>query len=74
MKQPTITASARVQVTVEIDAGQPWGGNCSVDQVYSQAKESALQRLTQALKPGEHGIIRIVGEPRVLGVFTEPQK
>lgn len=50
-----IKAKARVQITVEIDAGAGWGGECDLEQVYKQAKESALQTLSVALKPGEHG-------------------
>ena len=66
-----ITAKARVQITVEVDAGSPWGEDCSIGQMYKQAKESAQKNLLNALKPGTHGIVSIVGEPKVIGVITE---
>lgn len=66
-----ITAKARVQITVEVDAGAPWGDDCSIGQMYKQAKESARTNLLNALKPGAHGIVSIVGEPKVIGVITE---
>jgi len=66
-----ITAKARVQIIVEVDAGAPWGDDCSVGQMYKQAAESGCNKLLAALKPGMHGIVTIIGEPKVIGVITE---
>lgn len=66
-----IQAKARVQITVEVDAGAPWGEDCAIGQLYKQAAESARSNLINALKPGEHGRVTILGEPKVVGIITE---
>lgn len=66
-----IKAKARVQLVVEIEPEDRWGGDCAIDQLYKQAAESALQILSAALKPGEHGKITLAGEPKVIGIITE---
>lgn len=65
-----IEARARVQIVVEVDASM-WGEDCSIGQLYKQAAESGICALNAALKPGEHGRIRLIGEPKVIGVITE---
>lgn len=65
-----VTATARVQLTVEIVASSHWGDNCQIDQVHRQAAEDALAFL-RALPPGQ---MRIIGEPRVLVVITEQER
>lgn len=62
------TCRARVQVTLEIDAGSAWGGDCALQQVYDQAGREVIQRLHNALRPTE---VRIIGEPKVTTVITE---
>lgn len=69
--EKSMQVKARVQITVELDAGAPWGEETSIGQMYKQAKESALNNLLNALKPGAHRILSIVGEPKVVGVITE---
>ncbi len=66
-------ATARVQITVEVEAGS-WGSDCQISQLYKQAAESGKSTLINALKPGEHGLIKIVGEPKVFGILTEEVK
>lgn len=66
-----IQAKARVQMTVEVDAGAPWGAECTIEQMYKQAADSARTNLINALKPGEHGRVSIVGEPKIIGILTE---
>ncbi len=66
-----IKAKARVQMTVEVDAGAPWGAECTIEQMYKQAAESARTNLINALKPGEHGRVHLVGEPKIIGIITE---
>lgn len=63
----TIQAKARVQITVEVDAGS-WGNDCPIGQLYKQAAESGKINLLNALKPG-HAII--IGEPKVISIITE---
>ncbi len=73
---------ARVQVTVEIDVPDAWGGDCTVAQVFVQAKDSAIGILRwhfivdgftnagptdMASRPK----VSIVGEPIVLAIHTE---
>jgi len=65
-----VVAKARVQLIVEVDGGQPWGGDCQIGQLYQQAAESARTTLINALKPGVKGIT-IIGEPKVVGIITE---
>ena len=68
---PSSSATARVQVTVEIVAGT-WGNDCSLEQVYKQAGEDACNKLTRALNPKDSAPIgRIVGTPKVLAVLVE---
>lgn len=66
-----ITAKARVQITVEVDAGAPWGEDCPIGQLFKQAKDAARENLLNSLKPGMQGILSIVGEPKVIGIITE---
>lgn len=66
-----IKAKARVQIIVEVDADSLWGDECSIGQLYKQAADSARLILFDVLKPGEHARIRVIGEPKVVGVITE---
>jgi hypothetical protein len=66
-----IHASARVQITVEVDAGAPWGDECTVGQLYAQAAEAGRNNLLNALKAGAGASMRIVGEPKIIGIITE---
>lgn len=68
-----IHAKARVQIIVEIDAGAPWGEDCSIGQMYKQAAESAQNSLLNAFKTGSPADIglRLIGDPKVVGIITE---
>ena len=48
-QEKRVRASARVQVTVEIDVGDTWGTGSPVEQVHRQAAESAINLLRRAL-------------------------
>lgn len=61
----------KVQFTVEVDGGQPWGDQAQLGMLYRQAKESALNAIRDALSSGDQNEIRIIGEPKVIAVTTE---
>lgn len=70
-----ISASARVQVTLEVlDCGS-WGPTCTVEQVHKQAKETAVNQVEKLVREGKvngqqvYGI-RVLGNPVVTGVFS----
>lgn len=70
MTDKEISATAKVIITVEIDnTGGSWGKDCTVEQIHKQARQGAMNRLGQLIQR-ERGI-RIVGEPRVLGITYE---
>ena len=64
-----IRASARVQVTVEVDTNA-WGGECTIGQLYDQAADSGRKTIEKMIYDRKDGIVRIVGEPKVIGVIT----
>lgn len=66
-----IRATARIQIVVEVEAAA-WGADCTIGQLHKQAAESARATLTSALKPGAEGhTVRVIGEPKVIGILTE---
>lgn len=71
MGDTRVRASARVTLTVELEAGQAWGADCTVAQVRKQAAEAVLDKLNHGL--GRNGW-RIVGTPSVVQVFAEDEK
>jgi len=76
-----VKVSARVQLTVEIDVSDTWGGNCAMDQVYDQAVEAARSALAHGIKidgryrsdaiPSKLRSARTIGEPKVSAVIVE---
>lgn len=65
-----LTAHARVQILVEVREAA-WGGDCSIEQLYSQAAEGGVQKLAAVLREKLNGQFVIIGEPKVIGVITE---
>lgn len=65
-----IQAKAKVQITVETDA-ECWGEDCSIGQLYKQASESGITNVRNALQSSMK--VRIIGEPKVIGIITEQQ-
>ena len=68
---------ARVTVTLEIPVPDAWGADCTLGQVYVQAKDSAIGILRRYFDLGD-GVMysqeqkaRIVGEPTVVAIHTE---
>jgi hypothetical protein len=67
----TITAHAKVRVTLELSHLGSWGDNCTVAQVQQQAIEQAIGRCRQAFK--NNSAMNLIGEPEVVMV-TYPEK
>lgn len=73
-KTPETSVSATVQLTLEIKVGDGWGGDCALDQVYKQARESAVGMINEALRAGKPTLqdrIKIVGTPSIAAVVVE---
>jgi hypothetical protein len=64
---------ARVSVTIEVDLGDAWGPDCSVEQIFKQAKESARNQIDRATRNGGLPGWRIVGEPKVTAILFEKE-
>lgn len=79
-----VTARAVVRVTLEIDSEQRWGDGCKIDQIMSQAKESAIgafrnllaHRAPRTESEIDHARQRFVlrGEPEVISVLVEEER
>lgn len=64
----TFSATAKVQITIEVDAGSSWGPDCTVSQVHNQAGREAVQRLMNTLAAAKTRC-RVIGEPKVITVM-----
>jgi hypothetical protein len=60
-------ARARVQLTLDVDAGSTWESSCPVGQIHEQAAREAVEMIERVL-PGR---IRVIGEPKVTAVSVE---
>jgi hypothetical protein len=47
-----LVATARVEVVLEVNVRDSWGGDCPIDQVHRQAKEAARIALHHLLSKG----------------------
>lgn len=63
----TSNSRARVTVTLEISISDNWGGDTTVDQIVSQAKTSAIQKLVNMTRSEA----RIIGEPVVNMIMVD---
>lgn len=77
MADDDVQATARVQVTLDIESGSVWGSGTDLAQVHKQATEGALARLRSALDPTTPvhrrpapNVFSVVGAPRVIMVTT----
>lgn len=61
-----ITAKAKVQITVEVEASA-WGGDCPISQLYKQAGDSGIEQLRSLLRGSS---VKIIGEPKIIGILT----
>lgn len=64
----TFSATARVQVVIEIDAGTSWGPACTVEQVRDQAGREAVARLVRIIADSEANAT-VIGAPKVIAVM-----
>jgi hypothetical protein len=65
-----ITASARLQVTLDLPAGSTWGSDCSIDQIFRQAGEETVQGLRNLLSQHYGPSARVI-DSKVTAVFAE---
>ncbi|MFK0088726.1 hypothetical protein ACIQUS_15690 [Pseudomonas sp. NPDC090755] len=67
------TTSAKVTITLELSSLGSWGPDCTIDQVYRQAREAAIGRLNKVLK--DHvASTRILGPVIVEAITTDLEK
>lgn len=62
-----MAATARVRLTIEIDAGSTWGDDCTARQIYDQASKEARHAIDDMIL-GSNKIgtrCKIVGKPEV---------
>lgn len=73
MPDSKTTAIAVVTMTVSIELSQPWGGECTLDQVQKQARGDAEERLGMARAALAKDGIRI-GEVRSVRIVLNEEK
>jgi len=75
MSKPTVrtTTGAVVTLTVQISNVGSWGPDCTTDQVYRQAVESAIGRVRNAFAKDPRGV-KIIGNPTVQAIATDMEK
>ncbi|WEK32914.1 MAG: hypothetical protein P0Y58_12210 [Candidatus Pseudomonas phytovorans] len=67
------STGAKVTITIEMTNLGSWGPDCTLDQVYRQAREAAVGRLNKVLK--DHvATTRIMGSVIVEAITTDLQK
>lgn len=66
-----MTATARVRLVIDMPLSGSWGNDCTIDQVYKQARESALEyiRATKQSVPKGLPLGTVVLESEVTAVF-----
>ena len=72
-RNTVVTASAKVQVILEIDAGSRWGNDTLLAQIDTQAIDDVnhtLQRLETFAKSLGVGV-RVVGQPTLVSVQVQ---
>lgn len=65
-----VRATARVKLVLEVVLPDRWGGDCSVSQAHKQAKDSALNIISQKIA-GSGRDIQIIGEPESVVIIAE---
>lgn len=68
------SATARVTVTLELDSDSSWGSNCSLEQIYNQAREGVVNRVHNALYKGnEYRNLKII-DTKVTAIWATEEK
>ena len=65
-----IRTKARVRILLEIALPTVWEGDCPLDQVYKQSKDSARNIIAQAIANSGRNI-RLVGTPETEAILVE---
>ena len=68
-----ITARARIQITIEMDLGQPWSAGTTVGEVYRRAGAEACEKMRCVIQKIPEETV-IIGQPKIIGVFTNEAK
>lgn len=67
------STAAKVTLTIELTNLGSWGPDCTIDQVYRQAREAAIGRLNKVFK--DHtSTTRILGPVVVEAITTDLEK
>lgn len=65
------SATACVELTIEIEVGSSWGGDCSVAQVHKQAEDEARDKLHRMISEAKgYGNVRLIGHPKVTAILA----
>lgn len=67
-----IRARARARVTIEFLVEDVWGSDCPMDQIYKQARESALGRIRDGIKTD--GIEAELLDVKVTAILVEEER
>lgn len=69
----TTSVTSRLRLTIEVSSGSNWGGECALDQVYSQTSRETLNKVLDIfLKAGVR--VTIIGQPEVIAVTTATKR
>lgn len=74
MSKPRVrtSTSAVVTLTIELTGLGSWGPECNTEQVYRQAREAALRRLSRLFNGDPNGV-RVVGAVGVKSITTDTE-
>lgn len=67
-KVSNVRATAVVHLTLRVEVSDSWGGDCPTEQVFRQARESAVNMINNALyrdRDQMRTTIKIVGTPHI---------
>lgn len=67
-----VSATARIQVTVEISGGS-WESDCGMEQLFEQAAKEArigIQNVVQKMYPN----VQVIGDPIVLAILIKKEE
>lgn len=65
------SASARLELVIDIPASSSWGRDCTIDQIYRQAGEETTHALGVMLRKEFGPTAKIIGVPKVQAVIAQ---